>query len=142
MFIVRRTAMIARGVGVVLVALACATPLTAQSRGAGKAPDAVTGTWKGELTPTGASRSRPVTLELKHDGKGKVSGTMSGMPNPADVKAGTFDPKTGALKLQMGKEGDPAVLLVLEGKVTKNVASGRMSGEDTGEFTLTKTGPK
>lgn len=134
--------MIARGVGVVLVALACATPLTAQSRGAGKAPDAVTGTWKGELTPTGASRSRPVTLELKHDGKGKVSGTMSGMPSPADVKAGTFDPKTGALKLQMGKEGDPAVLLVLEGKVTKNVASGRMSGEDTGEFTLTKTGPK
>jgi len=130
--------MIARGVGVVLVALACATPLAAQSRGAGKAPDAVTGTWKGELTPTGAPRSRPVTLELKHDGKGKVSGTMSGMPNPADVKAGTFDPKTGALKLQMGKEGDPAVLLVLEGKVAKNVASGRMSGEDTGEFTLKK----
>ena len=142
MFIVSRPVMIARGLGVVLVAMACATPLTAQSRGTGKAPDAVTGTWKGELTPAGAPRSRPVTLELKHDGKGKVSGTMSGMPNPADVKAGTFDPKTGALRLQMGKEGDPAVLLVLEGKVAKNVASGRMSGDISGEFTLTKTGPK
>ena len=131
--------MIARECVVLLVALACATPLTAQRRGGtAKAPDAVTGTWKGQLTPDGAPRSRSVTLELKHDGKGKVTGTMSGMPNPADVKAGTFDAKTGALKLQLGKQGEAAVLLVLEGTVTKNAARGRMSGEDSGEFSLTK----
>ena len=131
--------MIARGFVVTLVALACAAPLTAQPRGGTKAPDVVTGTWKGELTPSGAPRSRPVTLELKHDGQGKVSGTMSGMPNPADVKAGTFDPRTGALRLQLGIQGDPAVVLVLEGKVAKGVASGRMSGEDSGDFTLKKS---
>ena len=133
--------MIARGCVALLVALACATPLTAQRRGGtAKAADAVTGTWKGELTPAGAPRSRPVTLELKYDGKGKVTGTMSGMPNPADVKAGTFDPKTGALKLQLGKQGEAAVLLVLEGTVAKSAARGRISGEVAGEFTLAKTG--
>jgi hypothetical protein len=64
-----------------MLALAAAAPLGAQSRGAkGKAPDPITGTWKGELMPTGAPNGRAVTLDLKHDGKGKVSGTMTGMP--------------------------------------------------------------
>jgi len=125
-----------------LLTLACAAPLSAQARGKGKAPDPITGTWKGALTPEGAPRARPVTLELTYDGKGKVAGTMAGMPNPADVKTGTFDPKTGALKLQLGKAGEPAVLLVLEGTVAKGAASGRMSGDVSGAFKLTKDGPK
>ena len=53
----------------------------------------------------------PVTMELKFDGKSAVTGTVSGLPSPADVKTGTFDPKTGALKLQLGKKGEAAVLL-------------------------------
>jgi hypothetical protein len=123
-----------------LMVLGCATPATAQSRGAKrKPPDAITGTWKGEIIPSNAPRGRPVTLRLKHDGKGNVSGTIAGMPNPADVKAGsTFESKTGALKLQLGKTDAPEVLLVLEGAVAKNAASGRVTGELSREFKLTK----
>jgi hypothetical protein len=55
------------------------------------------------------------------------------------VKAGTFDPASGALKLQLGIEGDPAVRLVLDGTVEKNVATGHVTGEVTGGFKLTKS---
>ena len=129
-----------RLIAIAVCVLLSALPVLAQSRGRSKPPDAVTGTWKGELLPEGAPRGRAVTLELEHDGRGKVSGTMAGMPNPADVKAGTFDPKTGALKLQLGKAGEPAVLLVLEGTVAKNAVSGRMTGDVSGEFKLAKSG--
>jgi hypothetical protein len=102
--------------------------------------DLLTGTWMGELAPHGESRRMSVKMELKFDGKSVVTGTVSGLPNPADVKAGsTFDPKTGALKLQLGKSGDPAVLLVLEGTVAKGAAVGKVTGEGgQGEFKLTK----
>jgi len=119
--------------------LVIATPLVAQSRGDKPAAraDALTGTWTGELSP-GDGRSIAVTMELKFDGKKVVTGTASGLPNPADVKAGTFDPKTGALKLQLGKTTDAAVLLTLEGTVVKNTASGKISGEIGGEFKIAK----
>jgi hypothetical protein len=111
-------------------------PVTfAQPRGGAK-PDPITGTWAGELVPQGGP-PRPVTMELKFDGK-KITGTVSGMPSPADVKGGTFDTKTGALKLELGKQGDPTVLLTLDGKVVKGIATGRVSGEGQGEFKLTK----
>ena len=54
------------------------------------------------------------------------------------MKTGTFDPKTGALKLQLGKVGDGAVLLTLDGTVAKGTATGRVSGEVAGDFTITK----
>ena len=38
----------------------------------------------------------------------------------------------------MGKQGDPAVLLVLDGKVVKNAATGTISGDASGEFRLAK----
>ena len=113
--------------------LLSASSVLAQSRGA--KTDAISGTWTGELI---MGRSRPITLELKFDGKSKVTGTFAGMPNPADVKAGTFDPKTGALKLELGMQGDPAVLLVFEGKVVEGKATGAVTGEDTGEFKIVK----
>jgi hypothetical protein len=105
----------------------------AQSRGA--RTDAISGTWTGDLI---LDRTRSITLELKFDGTRKVTGTLTGMPNPADVKAGTFDPKTGDLKLDLGKRDDPAVLLVFEGKVVNGTATGRVTGEDTGEFKIAK----
>jgi hypothetical protein len=101
--------------------------------------DAVTGTWTGELSPKNFDRSVRVTFELKFDGKQGVSGTFKGMPNPGEVKTGTFDPKTGALKLQLGKVGESAVLIVLEGKVVKETATGQLSGETgDGVFKLTR----
>ena len=130
--------MICRRFTVMLLALTCAAPLVAQSRPPKANPDPVSGTWAGEIVPTGDDRGRSVTLVLKHDGKGKVSGTIAGLPNPGDVKAGTFDPATGALKLQLGVEGESDVRLVLDGKVEKDVATGHVSGEVTGGFKLTK----
>jgi hypothetical protein len=113
-----------------------AASLLAQSS-ADKA-DPISGTWTGEFVPPSAS-GVPVTMELKFDGKSAVSGTFTGLPSPGDVKAGTFDPKTGALKLQLGKQDDSAVLLVLEGTVVNGTAKGRVTGEDgVGQFKIAK----
>ena len=120
--------------------LLAATSMLAQSRGAKTAKtDPLSGTWTGELAPSNDTRRASVTLELKFDGKSAVTGTITGMPNPGDVKTGTFDPKTGALKLQLGRTDGPEVLLILEGTVVKGSASGRVTGDiGTGEFKLTK----
>jgi hypothetical protein len=115
------------------------TSMAAQSPGAKATADPISGTWTGELVRPSAS-AIPVTMELKFDGKSSVSGTVSGLPNPADVKAGTFDPKTGALKLQLGKKGAGDVLLILEGTVVKGTATGRFTGDETGEFKIAKKG--
>ena len=110
-----------------------ASSVLAQSRGA--KTDAISGTWTGELV---VERTHSITLELKFDGKSKVTGTFTGLPNPGDVKAGTFDPKTGALKLDVGIKGDDAVRLVFEGKVDKGKAAGKVTGEASGEFKIAK----
>ena len=113
--------------------LLSATSVLAQSRGA--KTDPVSGTWTGELI---LERARSITLELKFDGKSKVTGTFTGLPRPGDVKAGTFDPKSGALKLDVGIQDDSAVRLVLEGKVVKGTATGKVTGEMSGEFKIAK----
>jgi len=113
--------------------LLAASSVLAQSRGA--KTDPISGTWTGELI---INRSRPITLQLKFDGNRNVTGTLTGMQNPGDVKAGSFDPKTGALKLELGMQGDAAVRLVFEGKVVKGQAAGTVTGEDTGEFKIAK----
>jgi hypothetical protein len=101
--------------------------------------DPITGTWTGTLVPKGDTSGRQVTLELKLDAKGNVTGTIAGFSNPGDVKKGTFDAKTGELKLQLGRTGDGEVLLTLDGKVAKGIATGSMSGEPgAGEFKITR----
>jgi hypothetical protein len=130
---------VTRRLAIACCVLLVTVPTLAQSPGgktAGK-QDALTGTWTGDLVLPDTKRS--ITLELKFDGKRNVTGTLAGMPNPGDVKTGTFDPKTGALKLELGRADGPAVLLTLDGTVTKNTASGTFSGEPgTGQFTLTR----
>lgn len=116
-----------------------AASISAQS--AGTAPDPISGKWTGELVRQDAPRPLGITMNLKFDGKSAVSGAVSGLPNPADVKTGTFDPKTGALKLQLGRTGDTAVLLVLDGTVVRGTATGRFSGDDTGSFKITRGDP-
>jgi hypothetical protein len=117
-----------------------ATATFAQSAGKkGAKTDPISGTWTGELAPQGAPRPVQVTMELKFDGKSAVTGTVSGLPNPGEVKTGTFDPKTGAIKLQLGKTSEPTVLLILEGTVAKGTASGKVTGDGgPGEFKITK----
>jgi hypothetical protein len=124
-----------------LIAMCCAfvlaAPMLAHAQKSDAAADPITGTWAGDLVLEGRGPV-DITMELKFDGKSAVSGTFKGMPNPGDVKAGTFDRKTGALKLQLGKVGEPATLLTLEGTVAKGVATGRFSGEESGTFKLAK----
>lgn len=114
-----------------------AAAMLAQARGA--AGDPLSGTWTGEVVLQ-SSQPVSITMELKFDGKSVVSGTVSGLPQPAEVKIGTFDRKTAALKLQVGKKSDAAVLLVFEGAVVKGTATGRVSGERSGEFKIAKKG--
>jgi hypothetical protein len=123
-----------RLIAIAVCVLVSALPVLAQSRGA--KPDALSGTWAGELAVD--ERTRSITLELKFDGKSTVTGTFTGMPRPGDVKRGSFDPKTGALKLELGIEGDSAVRLTLEGTVANGKATGRASGEAAGTFALAK----
>jgi hypothetical protein len=121
-----------------LLVMACCVLLAAGSMAAqskGAKADPVSGTWSGELAPPGGV---PVTLTLKFDGKSAVSGTIAGFSNPGDVKTGTFDPATGALKLQLGKKDDSAVLITLDGTVAKDQVTGRVTGEVTGDFKLEK----
>jgi hypothetical protein len=125
-----------------LVLSACVLMLVtsgfAQSRS--EKSDPITGTWTGELSPSDAPRQIPVTMELKFDGKKAVSGTVSGLPNPADVKSGTFEPKSGALKLELGKKGETDVLLGLEGTLVKGTVAGSVTdrGGGKGEFKITR----
>ena len=122
-------------------AAACCVLLFAISASAqsGAKADPVSGTWKGELNVPMAPDPVAVIFELKFDGKSKVSGSFTGLPSPGDVKIGTFDPKTGALKLQLGKTDDSAVLIILEGTLDKGVATGKASGEGgDGTFKLAR----
>jgi len=114
--------------------LLAASSVFAQSR-QGNA-DPISGTWTGELKPDGG-QPLAVTFTLTLKGS-TVTGTFTGMPTPGDVKKGTFDAKTGALKLEIGKQGEPPVLLTLDGKVEKGIATGKVMGERSGEFKLTK----
>ena len=95
----------------VLAAVCCVlvsvASMVAQSRGA-KA-DPLSGTWKGELNVPAAPDPVAITMELTFEGS-KVSGTFTGLPNPGDVKVGTFNPETGALKLHLGKKDESRVI--------------------------------
>jgi len=100
--------------------------------------DPITGAWTGEIRAENDAEGRPITLNLKFDGKSIVTGTMTGLPNPGDVKKGTFDPATGALKLELGKTGESEVLLTFDGKVAGGKAVCKVTGEINATLTLTK----
>ena len=94
--------------------------------------DPITGTWTG--TP------REVTFALKFDGKSTVTGTV--VPQPGAIKKGTFDPKTGDLKLEgdtKTADGTPC-RFVIEGKVDNGVATGtaRCGDKKVADFKMTK----
>lgn len=125
-----------RSLLVVCFVLLTAVPIAAQS--GGTAADPLSGTWTGYMGP-GATPQFAITMELTFDGKAAVSGSLLGLPSPGEIKIGTFDPKTGALKLQAAPTGDSAVRLVLEGTVVLGAATGRVSGDNqTGTFKITK----
>ena len=71
--------------------LLSAGSIIAQSRG--KAADAISGDLDRRVGPRNGFRHIPVTMALKFDGKTAVSGTVSGLPNPAEVKIGDSSPR-------------------------------------------------
>lgn len=110
-----------------LVALACViliagAPLAAQTP---QPADPISGTWTGVLTLDGGARGpMPLTMDLKLDAKGAITGTVAGLPTAATVHAGSYDAKTGVMKLAIGKPGEDRVRVTLTGPVAKGVVSG------------------
>lgn len=108
----------------------------------------------GTIAQTGAETKDPVTgkwgfdgrinLDLKFDGKSTVSGTTiwyqrNSYEHRAAIKAGRFDAKTGALKLEgEGTRPDGVVVVyVIEGKIEKDTVTGTFTfGDDGGAFTF------
>ncbi len=87
---------------------------------------------------TSETKRLPLKLELKFDGQAAVSGTVTRPPNAGEIKAGTFDLKTGAMKFEVEAKGDNT-RFVFEGIVVKGTAIGRVNGHNqTGNFKLTK----
>lgn len=111
---------------VLAVALILTSAALAQS-GGGPAGDPITGIWSGAVGP-GATPNYTVTLTLRFDGAGAVTGTAQGAA-PDDkgvVKNGTFDPKTGALKLDVVL-GDGAGVATFDGWLVLDTVTGRLS---------------
>jgi uncharacterized damage-inducible protein DinB len=120
--------------------VACAVLFSAQSISAqsgGGAADPISGIWTGDIGLTLTNRN-PVKFELKYDGTA-ITGTVTG-PGPAEFKSGTFDPTTGALRLEVDVKGDGAsARFVFEGVAVNGMATGRVNdGKQIGSFRITK----
>ena len=111
------------------------TPVSTYDREA--AADPISGSWGAD----GAT-----FLELKFEATGVISGTAiwRGGSQPevrAPIKVGTFDPKTGALKLEGEAKGPDGVIAkyVIEGKVQNDTLEGTyVFGSGHGNFTFTR----
>jgi uncharacterized damage-inducible protein DinB len=100
--------------------------------------DPISGTWTGDIGLDEVSRMA-VTMELRFDGASVIAGTVKG-PGPAQLKSGTFDPKTGAFRLEIDVQDDSrSSPFIFEGFAVKGMATGRVSGNNqTGTFRLTR----
>ena len=109
--------------------------LTAAGHGQQSA-DPVTGHWGRDGRPY---------LELKLDGKNRISGTAiwraDEYEHRAPITTGIFEPKTGELKLE-GEAKTPdgsLVAYVIEGKIDKDTVTGTFRfGDRTGNFSFTR----
>jgi uncharacterized damage-inducible protein DinB len=101
------------------------------------AGDPLSGTWTGHMGRSATERQH-ITLALKLDGK-SVTGTITGPPNPGEIRRGTFDRSTGALKLEVVVQDEAKTIAIFEGKVAGGSATGRVTlNNETGNFTVTK----
>jgi len=109
----------------------------APARNATQVPDAITGHW---------GQDDATLLELAFDGSTGVTGTAiwrgsSRPPVRTAIKSGTFDPKTGALKLEGEGPGRDGVMTkyVIDGKLVNDALVGDYQfGTDKGGFRFTK----
>ena len=101
--------------------------------------DPISGSWAGDAGLSLTQRT-PIKLELKLDATGKVSGTLTG-PGAPELKAGTFDTTTGALRLEVGlNDGNGAAVFIFEGTAIDGMATGKVNdGTRIGSFRITKS---
>jgi hypothetical protein len=117
--------------------LAPARKVTAPTHDGATAGDVISGNW-GEDGAT--------FLELKFDGRGDVSGTAiwrsGSQPEVrSPIKVGTFDPKTGALKIEGEAHGRDGVRApyVIQGTLANGTLEGTyLFGGSKGRFTFTR----
>ncbi|HSC27505.1 MAG TPA: hypothetical protein VLD67_09535 [Vicinamibacterales bacterium] len=108
----------------ILFALLAFTGLAvAQSKPGGA--DVLSGTWTGDMGPDEKQR-HAITVTMKYDGK-TVTGLVTHPENPGDIKGGSFDPATGALKLDIIVRDADKTHVVFEGKVVDGNASGTVT---------------
>jgi hypothetical protein len=111
---------------------------SARAQTANAAGDPISGTWTGDIGLDEVSRT-PITMQLRFDGTTAIAGTIAG-PGQAEIKSGTFDPKTGAFKLEIDVQDDTRPSrFVFEGIAVKGMATGRVNGNNqTGTFRFTR----
>ena len=90
-----------------------------------KPTDVISGTWTGDMGPNQTER-HAITVTLVFDGK-TMTGLVSHPQNPGDIKGGSFDPKTGALRLEIVVRDDNKTQVVFQGKVVKETATGKVT---------------
>lgn len=115
-----------RGLALLTGVLMLTGAALAQS-GGGVAGDPISGVWTGSVGP-GATPAYSITMKLAFDGKAAVSGTAQGA-EPGDtavVKSGTFDPLTGAFKLELAIR-DGSQIAMFDGTVVLDTAAGRLT---------------
>jgi hypothetical protein len=100
--------------------------------------DPLTGTWTGWMGPDD-TQQRSIKVEMKYDGK-TITGVVTGPQYPGDINNGTFDAATGALKFEVVVRNDEKAVVVFEGKVAKESASGSVTfgGGQKGVFKISK----
>ena len=121
-------------------ALIFVTTTLAQS--GGPAADPISGTWTGSVGP-GATPGYGVTLDLKFDGTNAVTGSAQGQnaDDSAVVKAGTFDPQTGVLRLELQLK-DAGATALFDGVAVLGTATGRLTLSNQpgpGTFVMNRT---
>lgn len=118
---------------IVCCVIASTLSLAAQS----PAADPISGTWTGSMGPNETDR-HPITVELEFDGT-NISGLITGPQYPGEIKSGTFDSSTGALKLEITVKDEDSTRVVFEGTLREGTATGRVQMRNqSGTFTMTK----
>ena len=119
----------------------CTALLTANhAAGQSKASaDPLTGTWTGSMGPDDTQQQTSLKVEMKYDGK-TITGVVTGPRYPGDIRTGTFDGATGALKFEVVVRNESKSIVHFEGKVEKGAASGTVAFDDgqKGVFKMTK----
>ena len=101
------------------------------------AADPVSGTWTGSMGPNETDR-HPITVELKFDGT-TITGLITGPPYPGEIKSGSFDSTTGALKLDVLVKDEDSTRVLFEGTLKDGTVTGRVQmPNQSGTFTMKK----